>query len=90
MIVYLNGRFLPLEEAKISVLDRGFIYGDGVYELVPVYRRSRSGCRSTSRGCSTASTASGSPIRTPRPSGPRSSASSSRGSRSTTRASISR
>jgi D-alanine transaminase len=39
MIVYLNGDFLPLEDAKISVLDRGFIYGDGVYELVPVYRR---------------------------------------------------
>ena len=39
MIVYLNGQFLPLEEAKISVLDRGFIYGDGVYELVPVYHR---------------------------------------------------
>ncbi len=39
MTVYLNGRFLPLDEAKISVLDRGFIYGDGVYELVPVYHR---------------------------------------------------
>ena len=39
MIVYLNGQFLPLEDAKISVLDRGFIYGDGVYELIPVYRR---------------------------------------------------
>ena len=39
MIVYLNGQFLPLEEAKVSVLDRGFIYGDGVYELVPVYGR---------------------------------------------------
>jgi D-alanine transaminase len=38
-IVYLNGRFLPLEEATVSVLDRGFIYGDGVYELIPVYRR---------------------------------------------------
>jgi D-alanine transaminase len=37
--VYLNGQFLPLEDAKISVLDRGFIYGDGVYELVPVYGR---------------------------------------------------
>jgi D-alanine transaminase len=37
--VYLNGLFLPLEEAKVSVLDRGFIYGDGVYELVPVYGR---------------------------------------------------
>jgi D-alanine transaminase len=39
MTVYLNGRFLPLEDAKISVLDRGFIYGDGVYELIPVYHR---------------------------------------------------
>jgi D-alanine transaminase len=38
-MVYLNGRFLPLEEAKIPVLDRGFIFGDGVYELVPVYSR---------------------------------------------------
>jgi len=36
-IVYLNGEFMPLTDAKISVLDRGFIYGDGVYELVPVY-----------------------------------------------------
>jgi D-alanine transaminase len=39
MTVYLNGRLLPLEDAKISVLDRGFIYGDGVYELIPVYHR---------------------------------------------------
>jgi len=39
MTVYLNGQFLPLEDAKISVLDRGFIYGDGVYELIPVYDR---------------------------------------------------
>jgi D-alanine transaminase len=39
MTAYLNGRFLPLEEATIPVLDRGFIYGDGVYELVPVYKR---------------------------------------------------
>jgi D-alanine transaminase len=37
--VYLNGQFVALEDAKISVLDRGFIYGDGVYELIPVYRR---------------------------------------------------
>lgn len=37
--VYLNGEFLPLGEAKVSVLDRGFIYGDGVYEVVPVYAR---------------------------------------------------
>jgi D-alanine transaminase len=33
MIVYLNGKFLPLEDAKISVLDRGFIFGDAVYEV---------------------------------------------------------
>jgi len=37
--VHLNGSFVPLADAKISVLDRGFIYGDGVYEVVPVYRR---------------------------------------------------
>jgi D-alanine transaminase len=36
-IVYLNGRYLPIGEAQVSVLDRGFIYGDGVYELIPVY-----------------------------------------------------
>ena len=33
MIVYLNGQYLPIEEAKISVLDRGFIFGDAVYEV---------------------------------------------------------
>jgi D-alanine transaminase len=38
-IVFLNGEFLRLADAKISVLDRGFIYGDGVYEVVPVYAR---------------------------------------------------
>ncbi len=36
-IVLLNGEFIPLGEAKVSVLDRGFIFGDGVYELIPVY-----------------------------------------------------
>ena len=35
--VYLNGQFLPIEEAKISPLDRGFIFGDGVYEVIPFY-----------------------------------------------------
>jgi len=35
--VYLNGRFLPLEDARIPVLDRGFIFGDGVYEVIPAY-----------------------------------------------------
>ena len=38
-MVFLNGKFLPIEEARIPVLDRGFIFGDGVYELVPVYSR---------------------------------------------------
>ncbi|HRH81927.1 MAG TPA: D-amino acid aminotransferase [Thiobacillaceae bacterium] len=37
--VYLNGAFLPLEEAHVPVLDRGFIFGDGVYEVIPVYSR---------------------------------------------------
>ena len=39
MMVYLNGQFQPIEEARIPVLDRGFIFGDGVYELIPVYSR---------------------------------------------------
>jgi D-alanine transaminase len=38
-MVFLNGKFLPVEEAYVPVLDRGFIFGDGVYELVPVYSR---------------------------------------------------
>src|ERR1043165_181609 len=38
-MVFLNGRLIPLEEAKVPVLDRGFIFGDGVYELIPVYSR---------------------------------------------------
>jgi D-alanine transaminase len=38
-IVHLNGEFLPLSEARIPVLDRGFIFGDGVYEVIPVYAR---------------------------------------------------
>lgn len=37
--VYLNGRFLPLAEAGVSPLDRGYLYGDGVYEVIPVYSR---------------------------------------------------
>lgn len=36
-IVYLNGQFMPLEEARVPVLDRGFLFGDGVYESIPVY-----------------------------------------------------
>ncbi len=36
-LVYLNGAFLPLQEACIPVMDRGFIFGDAVYEVIPVY-----------------------------------------------------
>ncbi len=35
--VYLNGEFLPPADAKISVFDRGFIFGDGIYEVIPIY-----------------------------------------------------
>jgi len=35
--VFLNGEFLPAEQAKVSVFDRGFLLGDGVYEVIPVY-----------------------------------------------------
>lgn len=38
-IVYLNGKFMPIDEAYVPVLDRGFIFGDGVYEVVPVYSK---------------------------------------------------
>lgn len=38
-MIYLNGKFLPIEQAYIPVLDRGFIFGDGVYEVIPVYSR---------------------------------------------------
>ena len=36
-LCYLNGDYAPLKDAKISVLDRGFIFGDGIYEVVPAY-----------------------------------------------------
>ncbi|HLX02063.1 MAG TPA: D-amino acid aminotransferase [Trinickia sp.] len=36
-VVYLNGELTPLSEARIPVLDRGFIFGDGIYEVVPLY-----------------------------------------------------
>jgi D-alanine transaminase len=35
--VYLNGSFLPIEDARISVMDRGFLFGDSIYEVIPVY-----------------------------------------------------
>ena len=36
-LVYLNGEFLPPDQARVSVFDRGFIFGDGVYEVMPVF-----------------------------------------------------
>lgn len=36
-VVYLNGELMPLSEARIPVLDRGFIFGDGIYEVIPLY-----------------------------------------------------
>ena len=36
-VAHLNGRFLPIAEATLSPLDRGFLFGDGVYEVIPVY-----------------------------------------------------
>jgi D-alanine transaminase len=38
-LAYLNGEYLPLEECKVSVLDRGFLFGDAIYELIPVYNK---------------------------------------------------
>ncbi len=38
-VVYLNGQFIPLSQATVPVLDRGFIFGDGVYDVIPVYQR---------------------------------------------------
>lgn len=37
-IVYLNGDYVRLADAKVSVLDRGFIFGDGIYDVVPAYK----------------------------------------------------
>lgn len=36
-IVYLNGQYLPQENAKVSIMDRGFLFGDAIYEVVPAY-----------------------------------------------------
>lgn len=36
-IVFLNGNYMPMEEAKISPMDRGFLFGDGIYEVIPSY-----------------------------------------------------
>ena len=39
MLCYLNGNYLALNEAKVSVLDRGFLFGDGVYEVIPAFHQ---------------------------------------------------
>lgn len=36
-IVYLNGEYLPLDQAQVSVMDRGFLLADGIYEVTPLY-----------------------------------------------------
>ena len=36
-LVYLNGTFLPPEQAQVSCFDRGFVFADGVYEVIPAY-----------------------------------------------------
>ncbi len=38
-IAYVNGEFVPLEDAKVSVFDRGFMFADGVYEVAAVIDR---------------------------------------------------
>ena len=38
-IVFLNGKYIPNEKAQVSVLDRGFLFGDAVYEVIPVYNK---------------------------------------------------
>lgn len=38
-MIYLNGEFMPLSEARVPVMDRGFLFGDGVYEVIPVYSK---------------------------------------------------
>jgi D-alanine transaminase len=51
---YLNGDYTTLPNAKISVMDRGFIFGDGIYEVVPVYTAACFVSSSTWRGWSAA------------------------------------
>ena len=57
-LVYLNGAFLPAEQAQVSVFDRGFVFADGVYEVIPAY-----GGRSIWHGSTAASPAFACPTR---------------------------
>ncbi len=52
--VYLNGSFLPMEAAGISPLDRGFLFGDGIYEVIPTYDRRMVGFARISPACAKA------------------------------------
>lgn len=38
LIAYLNGEYLPLEQASVPAMDRGYLFGDAVYEVIPVYQ----------------------------------------------------
>ena len=38
-MIYLNGQYMPIAEARVSPMDRGFLFGDGAYEMIPVYSR---------------------------------------------------
>jgi D-alanine transaminase len=61
--IFLNGEWLAAGDARVSVMDRGFLFGDGVYEVIPVYSRNPSASNSIWRACNKASTASSWPIR---------------------------
>jgi D-alanine transaminase len=50
-ICYLNGSLMPLREARVSPLDRSFLFGDGVYEVIPARRGQPRDWRRTWRGC---------------------------------------
>ena len=41
--IYLNGSFIARSQAQISIMDRGFLFGDGVYELIPVFNKNKTG-----------------------------------------------
>ena len=63
MPCYLNGAYLPLSQARISPLDRGFLYADGAYELIRSFRAGRSGSPRIWIACNIRSTVSACPIR---------------------------
>jgi D-alanine transaminase len=62
-LCYLNGDYTRLADARVSVLDRGFMFGDGIYEVLPVYDRRLFASTSTWRAWSAASPRCASPHR---------------------------